>query len=125
MQYKVFELRNQTSCKETSLECVHEKANTRMLFHANHASSFEKIIVSAPDTDVFIIALSKSRIINADLYMLTGTKNNRKIVNISDVKEKWCEESLPKTCTGAKFLDSLVGLHCFTGCDTVSAFAGR
>ena len=125
MQYKASELTNQTSCQETSLECVHEKADTRMLFHANHASSFEKIIVSSPDADVFIIALSKSRIINADFYMLTGTKNNRKIVNISDFKEKWCEESLPKTCTGEKFLDSLVGLHCFTGCDTVSAFAGR
>ena len=95
-------------------------------FHVNHASSsFEKVIINSPDTDVFIIALSTSRIINANLYMLAGTKNKRRIVNVSDVKEKRCEESLPETCTGEKFLDSLIGFHCFTGCDTASAFAGK
>ena len=47
-----------------------------MLFHANSASSsFEKKIVSSLVTDVFVMALSKGRIINANLYMLTGTKN--------------------------------------------------
>ena len=87
---KAFKLTNQTSCEETSLEGVHEVADTRMFFHANHAiSSFKKIIISSSDTDVFIIALSKSRIINANLYILTGTKNKRRrIVNVSDVKEK-------------------------------------
>ena len=126
VEHKASKLTNQTSCEETSLECAHEEADTRMLFHANQASSsFEKIIISLPDTDVFIIAISKSRIINANLYMLTGTKNKRRIVNVSEVKEKWCEESLPETCTGKKFLDSLIGFHCFTGCDTVSAFAGK
>ena len=81
-----------------------------MLFHASHgSSSFEKIIISSSDTGVFIIALSKGRIKNANLYMLTGT----------DVKEKWCEESLPETCTGEEILDSLIGFYCFTVCNTV------
>ena len=87
MEDKASKVTNQTSCEETSLECVHEEVDTRMMFHANRASSsFEKIIISSPDTDAFITALSKSRIINASLYMLTGTKNKRRIVNASDVK---------------------------------------
>ena len=87
MEDKPSKVTNQKSCEETSLECVYEEVDTRMLFHANRASlSFENIIISSPDTDAFITALSKSRIINANLYMLTGTKNKRRIVNVSDVK---------------------------------------
>ena len=87
--------------------------------------SFEKITISSSDSDVFMIALSKSRIINPNLYMLTGTKSKRRIININDVKEKWCEKSLPETFTEDMFLDSLIESHCFTGCDRVSAFAGK
>ena len=65
--------------------------------------SFEKITISSSDSDVFMIALSKSRIINPNLYMLTGTKSKRRIININDVKEKWCEKSLPETFTEDMF----------------------
>ena len=58
--------------------------------------------------------------------MLTSTKNKRTLVlYISHVKDNWCEEYLPKTCTGKKILNSLIEFHCFTGCDTVSAFASK
>ena len=123
---KASKLANQTSCKETSLECVHEEADTRMLSYVDQASSsFEKTIISLPDKVVFTIALSKSRIINANLYMLTSTENKHRIINISNVTEKWCEESLPETYTGEKLLDSLIGFHCFTECDTVTAVSGK
>ena len=93
--------------------CTSRGKYQNTVYHADHASSsFEKIIISSQD-------------INANLYMLTGTKSKRGIVNLSVVKEKWCEVSLPETFTGEKFLDSLIGFHCFTGCDTVSAFASK
>ena len=58
-----------------SLDSNHEEANTRLLLHAKHASpNHEKIVINSPDTDVFIIAMSKSLEIDAHLYFITGTK---------------------------------------------------
>ena len=41
------------------LECTHEEADTRMLFHAIRKSSngFQTIVIRSPDTDVAILAV--------------------------------------------------------------------
>ena len=44
------------------------------------------VIVSGPDTDVFMIMLSKVTEMNAQLFMLTGTGNKRRI-DINSVAE--------------------------------------
>ena len=42
--------------KETAFESNHEEADLRMLSHAKHASSsYEKILMSNPDTNFFAI----------------------------------------------------------------------
>ena len=102
-----------------------EEADTRMFVHAHHAtSSFNKVMISSPDTDVFVIALAKSLEIDANLFMLTGVKSKRRIIDINAVANGLCN-TIPASSSREEFLSSLVGLHCLTGCDTVSAFAGK
>ena len=56
-----------------------------MLFHAKHASAnYFKILISSPETDVFIICLSVHMAI---LFFFTGAKNSRKIITVTKVAE--------------------------------------
>ena len=56
------------------LQGNHQEADTRMLLHVHHASmSRNKIIVSSPDTDDFMVMLSKVTEMNGQLFMLPGT----------------------------------------------------
>ena len=70
------------------LESDHEEADTRMLLHAKHASLTHERIISTPDNDVFVIALAKLADIEARLYMLTGTKDKRRIIDLNAVSEE-------------------------------------
>ena len=113
-----------TTIKE--LNSNHEETDTRMVSHANHASSDSNpIVIASPDTDVFVICLAFQHIINSDIFFLTGVKNSRRTIDISAVAENifvtfnLCEASKEM------IMESLIGLHSFTGCDTTSAFAGR
>ena len=64
----------------------HEEADTRMILHAKHAySTCSKVIISSPDTDYFVICLSMHQVIHGNLYFLTGVKNNRRIIDVSEV----------------------------------------
>ena len=86
--------------------------------------SCDKIIVSSPDTDAFMIMLSKVTEINGQLFMLTGTGNKRRIINVNSVTEGIYENQNGTYCTKNQVMKALLGFHCFTGCDTVSSFAG-
>ena len=108
------------------LQSNHQEADTRMLIHIRHASmSRDKIIVSSPDTDVFIIMLSKVTKMNRQLFMLTGTGSKRRIIDVNSVAEGIYENQNETYCTKNQVMKVLLGFHCFTGCDTVSSFAGR
>jgi hypothetical protein len=98
---------NTIACHEVEdLACGHEEADTRMLAHAKSASAeYSSIIIKSPDTDVFIIALNASLSIRADLYFETGTKDKRRIISISKVKEN----------LGDLWSAALIGFHSFTG----------
>ena len=116
-----------TSCRLVAeLASNHEETDTRMLLHAKHASStYNDIIISTPDTDVFMIALSKLADIDAHLYMLTGTNDNRRLIDLNAVGEDAFIKFNKTDCTKHKFLNAVLGFHCFTGCDTTITFAGR
>ena len=107
------------------LQNNHKEADTQMLLHARHASmSCGKIIVSSPDTDVFMIMLLKVTEMNGQLFMLTGTGNKRRIIDVNSVTEGIYENQNETYCTKNQDMKALLGFHCFTGCDTVSSFAG-
>ena len=107
------------------LNSNHEEADTRMVLHANHASSDSNLIgISSPDTDVFVICLAFQHIINSYILFLTGVKNSRRTIDISAMaKNIFVTLNL---CEASKemIMESLIGLHSFTGCDTTSEFGG-
>ena len=54
------------------LQSNHEEADTQMLLHAKKASlTYPKVLISSPDTDVFIVCLSVHTRIAANFYFLT------------------------------------------------------
>ena len=97
-----------------------------MLLQAKHASAeYAKVLISSPDTDVFIICLAAHDNIEARLHFLTGIKNGRRIIDITKVAD-YIFETI-KECYVSKdvVMKSLIGFHSFTGCDTINKFICR
>ena len=94
------------------------------MFHAKKISeSVRRILIHTPDTDVFLIALGVSSQISANLFIRTGTQNKARIISLSKVKEALqIKYDLQDMNWVSK---ALLGLHGFTGCDTISAFSGK
>jgi len=108
--------------EDPTLACNHEEADTRLVFHTKQISrSFKKIVIHTPDTDVLLIALGLE--IGAEIHMKTGVKSKTRIISLKDIKESL------KTRYAVKDVErvsrALLGLHGFTGCDTISSFAGK
>ena len=100
-----------------ALECTQEEADTRLLLHANHAavSGYKKVVIKCSDSDVEVISVALQHKIAARIYILSGTKQRLRLIDISDINKKLTQE----VC------DALLGLHAFIGCDSVSAFLGK
>lgn len=101
----------------TDLSCTQEEADGRLLLHAAHAvkQGHPTVVISSDDTDVLILLVAFKNIICGHLYLKCGIKTRTKILSIDKV-----------TATlGADICKGLVGMHAFTGCDSVSAFAGK
>ena len=98
------------------LECRHEEANTRLIVHAAHAAceGFQSVCLRSSDTDVAVIAISLATQVPAQLIFRTGTLHRCRYINLSAIAEKQGEAAV-----------SLIVLHCFTGCDSCSAFTGK
>ena len=59
-----------------------------MLLHAKHASSIVgKMLISSPDTDVFIICSSVHLLRDAELFFLTGLKSLRRIIDVDKISD--------------------------------------
>ena len=98
------------------LRSTHEEADTRMLLHAKHAAEYyNDVILVADDTDILIICLAFSTNIQCHLYMQCGTKVRQRLIDITKLT----------SAIGADVCASLIGLHCYTGCDTISSFSGQ
>ena len=66
---KVFKINEDTVIAIPKLQSKREEADTRMMLHAQHASQhFQKILISSPDTYVFVICLSFQPVIDANLH---------------------------------------------------------
>ena len=76
---------------------------------------YHAVVICSEDTDVFIMSLAFHDKIGAFLFQKFGIKTRRTVVDISKVA----------ATVGMVVCRALIGIHAFTGCDTVSAFAGR
>ena len=116
--YKIYVANKQVVRKLVPvIECKQVEADTRILLHANHAaaSRYDKAVIKSSDSDVEVISGALQHKIDARIYILSGTKQRMRIVDISEINNHFD----PEVC------DALLGLHAFTGCDSVSAFLGK
>ena len=103
-----------TRC-ETSLvdelQSSQEEADTRILFHAKHASDhgYMYVVVVSEDTDVYVLCIAFAKDIKGSFYQKRGTKTRTRYLDIKQVR--------------ALLGDRLS--QAFTCCDSVSAFSGR
>lgn len=98
--------------------CSHEEADTRLFLHVADAvqKGYRKLSVRTGDTDVVVLAIAMFNRINPDeLWLAFGTGSNFRYIPIHEV----VGDMGPRTCT------ALPVFHALTGCDTISAFAGR
>ena len=83
---KVFKVNEDIVIAIPESESNHEEADTRIMLQTQRASQhFQRILISSPDTDVFINCISFQPIVDANLYFLTGVRNSRRIIDIGDV----------------------------------------
>lgn len=96
-----------------ALQCCQEEADG---LHAVHAArEYEAVVICSEDTDVFILCLAFHDRIGKPLFLKCGTKTRRRIVDIRKVA----------ATVGTDVCRALIDMHAYTGCDAVSAFAGK
>ena len=92
-----------------------------MILHAKHVQG--PFVIHADDTDVLVLLLSHSHTLGA-AYMKAGRGSKTRVINIQFIKDQIAKD-LPPGVDPQDFLRCLIGMHALTGCDTVSAFAGK
>lgn len=94
------------------LECDHEEADTRLLLHANHASqTCSRVVIRSVDTDVLVLAVGLQHSIDAELFVNTGNR----IFSVPAISQ----------VMGDAKCKAVIGVHAFTGCDSISAFRNK
>lgn len=96
----------------------HEEADTRLLLHCEYASQHQassSVMIRSPDTDVFVVAVGLSGVMNGRVLFHTGRGNLSRTIDVTAVHNHY----------GKDVSEALIGLHSFTGCDTVRAFYGK
>jgi hypothetical protein len=102
--------------KVHELTSSQEEADTRLALHAKHAAGTHRhVIVISEDTDVLLILLALQAEIGARLLLRRGKKNKIRLIDISRLA----------IVIGRDECAALMGVHAWTGCDSVSAFAGQ
>ncbi|KAK3879872.1 hypothetical protein Pcinc_015598 [Petrolisthes cinctipes] len=99
------------------LESTQEEADTCLLLHTLHAArdGYTAAIICSEDTDVFIISLAMHSTMNISIYHKFGTKNRTRYADVDKIGRSH----------GQGICDSLIGLHAYTGCDSVSSFTSK
>ena len=72
-------------------------------------------VITSEDTDVFILAVCVTSLSSITIYQKRGTAARSVFVNITAISN----------AIGSGLSKCLPGLHAYTGCDTISAFAGK
>ena len=97
------------------LQSTREEADTRILLHATRAAEkIPELIYITEDTDVFIICLGLCQDVN-NIFIRPGSKSSVRLVDITKLA----------AALGRDVYTALLALHPWTGCDTISAFAGQ
>ena len=106
-----FQITDTDNREVPELKSSQEEADTRLLFHAQHAAhtGSAAIILVADDTDVFLLALAFFDQIAAPLFQKCGTSARTYYIDINKARN----------ACGSDVGNAILGLHAFTGCDYV------
>ena len=117
-----YTVHNGNANPEPMLECSHEEADDRVLFHTSHAvkcGKFESIVIASPDVDIFVNATHHYRELMCnglkECWFLTGRSNTKACVPIHELFR----------VTGKNLVDILPAVHALTGCDSTSKFGTK
>jgi len=98
--------------------CYQEEADTRLFLHVADAvqKGRKRVTVRSVDTDVVVLAVASFEKVGAEeMWVAFGSGTNFRYIAVHELV----------TTLGPRTCGSLGVFHAFTGCDTVSAFAGR
>lgn len=99
------------------MPCDHEEADTRMLLHVYDCvrKGHSSVLIRTVDTDVVVLAIAAVRKMPIKhLWVAFGTGAHFRFIPAHDIAASLGEE----------ISECLPFFHAFTGCDTVSGFAG-
>ena len=106
---RCFRLTKDDVTEITELRSMQDQADTRTMIHVKHAAaSYRNVLVISEDTDVYVILLSLHSQIPTRIVLRKGKGN-------AVISRLW-------TILGQDVCQALIGVHAFTGCDSVSAF---
>ena len=112
-----------------ALQSNQEEADTRMLFHMKFEveTGNMELVVHTPDTDVLVLCLGHSSDIGGTIYFHTGVGEKERTISIPEIKEKLQLQlrNSDTTVSIDNLCRALIGFHAISGCDSVSAFAGK
>lgn len=99
------------------LFCTQEEADSRIMLHAKDAAtSYESVLCFSNDTDVLVLAVGLCKSIKCkNLCVLKRIKSALTVIPVSQIA----------SALGEQLVSALIGYYCWSGCDTVSAFAGQ
>ena len=107
---------------ERLLQCDHEEADDRMMFHLNHAikvDKFQKVVIASPDTDVFICSVYHFNhwiYFNLEeLWVVSGRSNAVVATPVHNIANE----------LDSNVIDVLPAVHALTGCDTTSKVGSK
>ena len=87
------------------------------MIYIKHAEdqSFKSVVVRTPDTDVFFMLLFHTQDLEITIYVDTGTRTKRRLVNVPELA----------STLGKEWCTTLLGFYVFTGEDCASTFKGK
>jgi hypothetical protein len=100
------------------LPCTQEEADTRIFLHVSDAvkHGYRKVMIRTVDSDVLVLSIVAAQQLGIDqLWVGFATGKSFRYLPAHDIA---CALG-PEKCAALPFL------HAFSGCDTVSSFAGR
>ena len=123
---RTFIINSQGVREEVQLESKTQTRDMRQTRECCYTQSMQArmFLISSPDTDVFIICLSVHLLIDAEIFFLTGVKSSRRIIDVDKISDYIYEDLNLCEISKDTVMKSLIGFHSFTGCDTISTFAG-
>ena len=76
---------------------------------------YKPAVVRTPDSDIFFILLPYAHSIPLTIYLDTGSRKHRQILNVTELSES----------KGANYCTTMLALYVFTGKDGISALRAK